>query len=143
MRKLGMVMAGLFVWYTVFSGSSDENYSYDGRNMMEWDAPPSASSLSLRHGGHETALLSTTNTQKDAGNYVPVQCRVYLEQVRSNSWTSPLDDPNEGVLYGKQVTIPADDKNKGSNKFWISLHNQKFDGTRWGIMEYGQYYERA
>jgi FkbM family methyltransferase len=45
-----------------------------------------------------------------------------------------VHDPNEGMVHARRtITKPH---------FWISLHHQAFDGTRWAIMEYGFYYER-
>ena len=79
-----------------------------------------------------TAATVTKNSYP--GKYVPVMCPQVLEKARSS--TAPADvDPNRGVFHGKQVEIDP--------KFWISLHNAEFDPTRWSIMKYGFYYERA
>ena len=45
-----------------------------------------------------------------------------------------LVDPNGGHLFTRytNTTIP----------FWISLHNQDYDATRWVIREYGYFYEQ-
>jgi FkbM family methyltransferase len=67
-----------------------------------------------------------------------VQCPAYVQDVRQGRVPSVLD-PNEGSnreeLQAK--THPEEPS------FWVSLHNKKFDRTRWGIKTYGYYYERA
>jgi len=56
--------------------------------------------------------------------YIPVQCDAL----------QPIDDPNSGRLYARTTnTTPS---------FWVSLHNEAFDRTRWAIMTYGFYYEK-
>ena len=58
-------------------------------------------------------------------NFIPVQC---------DSLQPPIGDPNGGRSYARTTdTNPS---------FWVSLHNETFDRTRWAIMIYGYYYEQ-
>ena len=86
---------------------------------------------------------------KDPGKYPPIQCHELIQRSLlgseprkgcnkegcSKNVDKAFEDPNKGVLHGKQVELDP--------KFWISLHHQQFDPTRWGIMEHGFYYEQA
>ena len=85
-------------------------------------------------------LMETKDTvigkskEAHSSKYVPLACPEVLKKARSS--TTPKNfDPNRGVLHGKQVETDP--------KFWISLHNEEFDPTRWSIMKYGVYYEKA
>jgi FkbM family methyltransferase len=61
----------------------------------------------------------------------PVSCSMALMQVRTGETT----DPNEGKLYARYTNEPI--------HFWISVHNEKYDATRWSMFEqFGFYYER-
>jgi FkbM family methyltransferase len=66
----------------------------------------------------------------------PIDCVKLRRQVNSGGIVvdnKPLKDPNQGQSYMvRNVT----------QQFAISLHPKAFDFTRWGIVEYGQYYER-
>jgi FkbM family methyltransferase len=63
----------------------------------------------------------------------PVSCSDVLMQFRSGETT----DPNQGQLYSRYTTT-------SKPYFWVSVHNQKYDGVRYDIFEgRGHYYERS
>ena len=70
-------------------------------------------------------------SRKDAGRFQPFSCYELLQQLKTN--TCPVKDPNQGRTHARMtVTEP---------NFYISLHHEAFDKTRWGIMNTGAYYE--
>jgi FkbM family methyltransferase len=63
----------------------------------------------------------------------PVSCSRVLMQVRNGETT----DPNQGKLYSRYTSA-------SKPSFWVSVHNQKYDGVRYEIFEgSGHYYERS
>jgi hypothetical protein len=78
----------------------------------------------------QTILSSHTNKK-----YPAVSCPAVLRDTRAKGADFENLDPNNGTLYGKLVNR--------NPRFWISLHNAKFDLTRWGIMNHGDYYETS
>jgi FkbM family methyltransferase len=78
--------------------------------------------------GGQLAPSSRTNQK-----YPAVSCPAVLRDTRAEGADFENMDPNNGTFYGKLV-----DRHP---RFWISLHNRQFDGTRWGIMNSGDYYE--
>jgi len=78
-------------------------------------------------------LAESDNSVADPGKYTPLVRHKVLEKARRK--TTTVEDPNAGIFYGKQI--------ERDPKFWISLHNENFDRTRWSIYTYGDYYEKA
>ncbi|CAB9517402.1 Inherit from COG: Methyltransferase [Seminavis robusta] len=81
------------------------------------------------------SMLNDTNSIS-TNKYPPVSCSAALEEVRAEG--NGEMDPNKGVLHGKTVQMGP-----MYPKFWISLHDVSFDPTRWHVMDYGEYYEKA
>ncbi|CAB9503272.1 Inherit from COG: Methyltransferase [Seminavis robusta] len=69
----------------------------------------------------------------DPGKYAPFSCLGLLHDMK-NSSAMKAKDPNNGMMHARRTeTDPP---------FYISLHRETFDKTRWCIMQYGHYYER-
>lgn len=71
-------------------------------------------------------------------------------QLKTTSVDSPWIDPvNCGELL--QTADNMDDNENRMNvrytrtdpRFWISIHSKDYDSVRWGIFDYGKYYEQA
>jgi FkbM family methyltransferase len=77
--------------------------------------------------GTSTQLTAVSN------KYEAVSCPAVLRDARAEG--NEHMDPNNGTLYAKQIERPP--------RFWVSLHNEQFDRTRWHIMLTGDYYEKA
>jgi FkbM family methyltransferase len=92
-----------------------------------------AGGRSLSSDGLGEAYLGTSNNAVSINKYKAVSCPAMLSDTRAEG--SQVMDPNDGILYGKQVELHP--------RFWVSLHNEEFDTTRWHIMKYGDYYETA
>ncbi|CAB9501526.1 Inherit from COG: Methyltransferase [Seminavis robusta] len=89
---------------------------------------------------HRQSLLNlhksdTKQKLRDPGDMIPVDCPGYLKQHLAGK----LDDPNKGVVHAAQVPRGNDHH----PNFFISLHSQEFDHTRWVIMDKRDYYEKA
>lgn len=77
---------------------------------------------------------STAFSIKDA----IVECPAYVQDVRQGRVPNVLD-PNVGSNR-KELQAKTHPEEPS---FWVSLHTQSYDRTRWGIKTYGYYYERA
>lgn len=85
--------------------------------------------VTVRHTKLRQSLASTT---RRSTKLPPVSCRDIVTMDRNAP--REVSDPNRGIMHGRYTTTKP--------SFWISLHNKAFDGTRWGVMEFGFYYEQ-
>jgi FkbM family methyltransferase len=109
------------------------------------NAETTSSLLYLRTSDKDVADNSVDNSIDDhattnSSKYQPIDCQSFLMEAKKTGTEINKMDPNKGVIYGKQVDI---NPKVVSPKFWVSLHAKEFDPTRWGIMDYGFYYERS
>jgi FkbM family methyltransferase len=68
---------------------------------------------------------------------VLVNCPSFLRGVR-NGLLPNVVDPNHGL---KRDDLQAKTRYPDEPSFWVSLHHQNYDRTRWGIKTNGYYYE--
>lgn len=67
--------------------------------------------------------ITNSHPAPDPGRYPPFSCSKLLNILKQNPSTQTTD-PNRGLLHVRRtITEPP---------FYVSLHNQTFDGTRWG-----------
>jgi FkbM family methyltransferase len=64
-----------------------------------------------------------------------IECKTFMPEALSGSLG--FEDPNLGM----DQTSMQQHVNHTSPAFWISLHNQQYDNTRWGIKTSGRYYK--
>ncbi len=64
--------------------------------------------------------------------HAPLSCwNIFREDRKKPQATN--NDPNEGRIYARYTTTRP--------SFWVALHQQRYDATRWSIMTQGKYYE--
>ncbi|CAB9501235.1 Inherit from COG: Methyltransferase [Seminavis robusta] len=89
----------------------------------------------------KSAIISSTTTVSSTpttpavshGKYPTFDCAQLLHELKTNEATQKLD-PNLGIIYSRRVRdVPS---------FFVAMHNETFDNTRWQIMRYGTYYEK-
>lgn len=66
-----------------------------------------------------------------------VNCPSFIQGVH-NGLLPNVVDPNHGLRHDDLQAIT---RHAEGPSFWVSLHNQKYDRTRWGIKTNGYYYE--
>jgi FkbM family methyltransferase len=121
------ILVNLFLY---LSGGGSSNASPVSA-IMNVQTGIALSNQQVSAGGSTSSRRTSSESAKVPGKYKPISCPDFLLEVRRD----PYKDPNKGVLYGKQIETDP--------KFWISLHNEQFDKTRWEIMKSGKYYEFA
>lgn len=136
--RLGGIYGGLAVGFVFGLGLLSQSSPVDEFLMQDIERSLSSTGAGyLRLTQPDEQQGTTVTTKADPGKYTPLVCPKVLEEARKpmvDERNSDID-PNGGIFHGKQVEIDP--------KFWISLHNEEFDPTRWDVFRSGQYYERA
>eukprot|EP00978_Attheya_sp_CCMP212_P037113 scaffold172954_cov60-Attheya_sp.AAC.2 len=91
-------------------------------NRETTNSPPSPHSLTSSKGAIMQARLTSHGLPT-------VSCATVMQKFREDL----KKDPNEGHLYSRYVPR--------KHPFYISLHNEKYDPTRYAIIKFGDYYE--
>lgn len=126
---IGGILFSLLCGLVVLSGTNsvdDLHLLLNTETLQRSLSSDNSQFLYLRSSGEEVV--------RNFGKYKPLDCQSFLKKARQPG-IETVEDPNNGILHGKQVEIDP--------KFWISLHNKEFDDVRWHLMEFGLYYERA
>lgn len=88
----------------------------------------------LDHSPVSRKLIEVGGTKSNSmGDIAVMRCAELLEERRDPQSMIHTEDPNKEIHARFTKTDPG---------FYISLHNQEFDKTRWKMMETGVYYER-
>lgn len=72
-------------------------------------------------------------TSKQSSKHPPLACSNIFHENRNKP--RPAGDPNRGAIHARYTSVDP--------YFWIALHTQEFDATRWAILEFGEYYEKS
>jgi hypothetical protein len=84
-------------------------------------------------------VATTTKTNKAAvasSALEPLACQEFLDKVKAGTYRDRVKDPNlkQGRFTRRTIT---------EHPFWISVHHEMFDKTRWTIFKKGRYYEHS
>lgn len=101
------------------------------KTMSKIDIVQADIKTQFRAGSKSDPAVQAERKLADPGSYSPLDCRELLEEHLKNH---TLNDPNEGVIHARQVRRWTHD----NPQFWMSLHYEKFDETRWIIMKKGR-----
>jgi cell division protein FtsB len=79
---------------------------------------------------------STSVSTANKSGLEPMACQDFIDRVKSGTYPVAVKDPNmkKGRFTRRTIT---------EHPFWISVHHEKFDPTRWTIYQKGRYYEHS
>jgi cell division protein FtsB len=79
---------------------------------------------------------SSAVSTKTKSGLEPIACQDFIDGVKAGTYKVAVKDPNmkKGRFTRRTIT---------ENPFWISVHHEKFDPTRWTIYQKGRYYEHS